>query len=56
MIFYMAVRYEGDDGFADLELNNSTSNGSAPYIGKLSVLKQWHRRTRRTPSRSPATR
>jgi endonuclease I len=41
MIFYMAVRYEGDDGFANLELNNSVGNGSAPYIGKLSVLKAW---------------
>ncbi len=41
MIFYMAVRYSGDDGFADLELNNSVDNGTAPYIGKLSVLKAW---------------
>jgi endonuclease I len=41
MIFYMAVRYEGDDGFANLELNNSVGNGTAPYIGKLSVLKAW---------------
>ncbi|MEU6334152.1 endonuclease [Streptomyces cellulosae] len=42
MIFYMAVRYEGTDGWPDLEPNNSVSNGSAPYIGKLSVLKEWH--------------
>jgi endonuclease I len=42
MIFYMAVRYAGTDGFADLELNNSVNNGSAPYIGKLSVLRQWN--------------
>ncbi|TCO24802.1 endonuclease I [Kribbella steppae] len=41
MILYMAVRYEGDDGFANLEPNNSVNNGSAPYIGKLSVLKAW---------------
>jgi endonuclease I len=41
MIFYMAVRYSGDDGFADLELNDSVGNGTAPYIGKLSVLKAW---------------
>ncbi|MFI6102473.1 endonuclease [Lentzea sp. NPDC051213] len=40
MLFYMAVRYESGDGI-DLELNNSTSNGSSPYHGKLSVLKQW---------------
>jgi endonuclease I len=42
MIFYMAVRYEGDDGFADLELNNNVNNGSAPYLGRQSVLLQWH--------------
>ncbi|MCZ7412970.1 endonuclease I family protein [Streptomyces sp. WMMC897] len=42
MIFYMAVRYEGDDSFADLELNDLVGNGSAPYMGRLSVLKQWH--------------
>ncbi|HZX05851.1 endonuclease [Kribbella sp.] len=41
MIFYMAVRYEGDDGFANLELNDKVGNGTAPYIGKLSVLKAW---------------
>ncbi|MFB4426710.1 endonuclease I family protein [Streptomyces sp. QL37] len=41
MILYMAVRYEGDDSFADLEPNDSVSNGSAPNIGRLSVLKQW---------------
>ncbi|GAA1646365.1 endonuclease [Actinoplanes couchii] len=42
MLFYMAVRYSGDDGFADLELNNTTGNGSVPYMGKLSTLKAWH--------------
>ncbi|MEU6393103.1 endonuclease [Streptomyces sp. NPDC046939] len=41
MILYMAVRYDGGDGFADLEPNEKVSNGSAPYMGKLSVLKQW---------------
>ncbi|MDX6283404.1 MAG: hypothetical protein QOH03_4475 [Kribbellaceae bacterium] len=41
MIFYMAVRYEGGDGWPDLEPNNSVNNGTAPYIGKLSVLKAW---------------
>ena len=41
MLFYMAVRYNGDDGFADLELNNSV-NGSTPWHGKLSVLLQWN--------------
>lgn len=42
MILYMAVRYDGDDGFADLEPNESTSNSSNPAIGKLSVLLQWN--------------
>lgn len=42
MIMYMAIRYEGDDGWADLEINNVVGNGSAPRIGKLSVLLQWH--------------
>ncbi|MFH8440946.1 endonuclease I family protein [Streptomyces sp. NPDC018026] len=42
MIFYMAVRYEGGDGFADLEVNGQVDNGSNPYIGKLSVLKEWN--------------
>jgi len=41
MIFYMAVRYEGGDGWADLEVNSSVNNGSNPYIGKLAVLKAW---------------
>ncbi|TWP46511.1 ribonuclease [Lentzea tibetensis] len=42
MLFYMAVRYEGGDGFADLELNNNVNNGSAPYMGRLSLLLQWN--------------
>ena len=42
MLFYMAVRYEGDSGEIDLELNNAVNNGSAPYHGKLNVLLQWH--------------
>ncbi|MGW8885810.1 endonuclease I family protein [Streptomyces sp. NPDC055749] len=42
MILYMAVRYEGDDAWADLEPNDSVSNGSVPYHGRLSVLKQWN--------------
>jgi endonuclease I len=41
MILYMAVRYEGGDGWPDLEPNNSVNNGSAPAIGKLTVLKAW---------------
>ncbi|GGN72916.1 hypothetical protein GCM10010112_41760 [Actinoplanes lobatus] len=42
MVFYMAVRYEGDDSWANLELNNSTANGSNPYLGKLSTLLAWN--------------
>jgi endonuclease I len=42
MILYMAIRYEGDDGWPDLEPNQSTANGTAPYIGKLSVLLAWN--------------
>jgi endonuclease I len=42
MIFYMSVRYEGADGFADLEMNDQVNNGSAPAMGRLSVLLDWH--------------
>ena len=42
MILYMSVRWEGGDGFADLEVNDRVTNGTAPNIGKLSVLKQWN--------------
>ncbi|MCA0972126.1 endonuclease [Halobacillus litoralis] len=41
MIFYMAVRYEGGAGEVDLEIANYTGT-NGPYLGKLSVLKQWH--------------
>lgn len=40
-ILYMAVRYNGDDGFADLEVNNAI-NGSTDYLGKVCVLLSWH--------------
>lgn len=42
MILYMTVRYEGGDGWADLEPNNNVNNGSAPSMGRLAVLKAWH--------------
>ncbi|MFI1353193.1 endonuclease I family protein [Streptomyces sp. NPDC020898] len=42
MILYMTVRYEGDDGWANLEPNELVGNGSNPYMGKLSVLKAWN--------------
>jgi len=41
-IMYMAVRYDGDDGFADLEPNDQVENDSQPFMGKLSVLLAWH--------------
>jgi len=42
MILYMAVRYEGGDSWPDLEPNDAVTNGSVPYHGRLSVLKQWN--------------
>ncbi|GGF47375.1 extracellular ribonuclease [Marmoricola endophyticus] len=42
MVLYMSVRYDGGDGFADLEVNDRTGNGSAPHIGKLSTLLTWN--------------
>lgn len=43
MLFYMAVRYEGERGEPDLELNDQVNNGNAPFHGKISVLLQWHK-------------
>ncbi|PHG57585.1 ribonuclease [Bacillus toyonensis] len=43
MLFYMAVRYEGDNGEIDLELNDRVNNNSSPYMGRISVLLQWHK-------------
>ncbi|HEX3004531.1 MAG TPA: endonuclease [Angustibacter sp.] len=42
MVFYMAVRYEGGDGFPDLEVDDRVGNGTAPYLGRLSVLLRWN--------------
>ncbi len=44
MIFYMAVRYEGDAGEPDLELNENLPNNTdkSPFHGKLSTLLAWH--------------
>ncbi|ACO25654.1 endonuclease (plasmid) [Bacillus cereus] len=42
MLFYMSVRYEGENNEPDLELNDSVNNNSTPYMGKLSVLLKWH--------------
>ncbi|WP_409299401.1 endonuclease [Peribacillus sp. SCS-26] len=41
MLFYMAVRYEGD-GEIDLELANTVNNSPKPLHGKLSTLLQWN--------------
>lgn len=41
MILYMAVRYDGEDGAPDLEPNDKVDNGKNPFIGRLSVLKEW---------------
>ncbi len=41
MLFYMAVRYSGDDGFKDLELSN-VSGSAVPRIGDVDVLLQWN--------------
>jgi endonuclease I len=43
MLFYMAVRYEGDSGELDLELNDKVENGSNPLHGKRTVLLEWHK-------------
>ncbi|MFE5626674.1 endonuclease I family protein [Streptomyces virginiae] len=42
MLLYMAVRYEGGDGFANLEMNDKVNNGTAPLFGRISLLKQWN--------------
>ncbi|MGK5685070.1 endonuclease [Actinoplanes sp. URMC 104] len=42
MLFYMAVRYEGGDSHPDLEVDDATSGGSAPRIGRVSALLQWN--------------
>ena len=42
MVFYMAVRYEGDDSWPDLEVDNATVSSSAPRTGRLSALLQWN--------------
>ncbi|GAB3768270.1 endonuclease I [Nocardioides ginsengisegetis] len=42
MIFYMAVRYDGGDGWPDLQVDDVVNNGTAPYLGRISVLLQWN--------------
>lgn len=42
MVLYMSVRYEGGDGYADLEVVDRVGTGSTPFHGRLSVLLRWH--------------
>jgi endonuclease I len=44
MMFYMVVRYEGDNGEPDLELVDSIVNrdNKLPLHGRLSTLLKWH--------------
>lgn len=42
MIFYMAVRYEGDNGEPDLEVVDRVNTSPAPEHGKLSALLLWN--------------
>lgn len=41
MLFYMAVRYEGNNGEVDLELVNGTTTSTSANIGDLATLLQW---------------
>ena len=45
MMFYMATRYEGEDGEPDLELVDDLpgKDDKAPFHGKKSTLLRWHR-------------
>jgi endonuclease I len=42
MIFYMAVRYEGDNGEPDLEVVDWVNTSPNPEHGKFSTLYEWH--------------
>jgi len=42
MIFYMAVRYEGNGGELDLEVVDKVNTYPDPEHGKLSTLLDWH--------------
>jgi endonuclease I len=45
MLFYMVVRYEGENGEVDLELNEEllSKSSKAPFHGVLSNLLKWHK-------------
>ena len=36
------MRYEGDDSWPDLAVDNATGSGTAPRIGRVSALLQWN--------------
>ncbi|PLX15784.1 MAG: hypothetical protein C0599_16190 [Salinivirgaceae bacterium] len=42
IIFYMATRYEGENGEVDLEVNDEVNNSPNPLHGRLSALLQWN--------------
>jgi len=42
MLFYMAVRYEGESGEPDLELVNGTTTSDSSNIGDLATLLLWN--------------
>jgi endonuclease I len=42
MIFYMEVRYEGDNGELDLEVVDWVNSAPDPEHGKFSTLYEWH--------------
>ena len=42
IIFYMATRYEGENGEVDLEVNDQVENSPQPLHGRLSALLQWN--------------
>jgi endonuclease I len=44
MVFYMAVRYEGERRLPDLELSDALTHSKTPLLGRLSVLRAWHDR------------
>ena len=42
MIFYMAVRYEGENGEPNLEMADDVNTSPQPLHGKMSTLLAWH--------------
>lgn len=42
IIFYMATRYEGENGDVDLEVNDEVDNSPDPFHGRLSALLEWN--------------